>query len=442
VNSPGAPPPRPAPAATLAAGGALTLTGAIGSASLALAGLGALLTVVGVVVFGPVVARVASGAIGAPVRRLRGVTGALARDNAMRSPRRTAGTASALMVGVAVVTLFTVFAASLKSSINGAVQRSFAGDLAVTTGTFGGALSPQLATDLAALPEVRAAAGLGRGVARIAGQDESVTIADPVALSQVLDLDVTAGALGGLGTDGLAVSSGAATSHHWGVGSAVPVTFTDGTTTDLRVAAIYHEDDLPGPYVLPRAAWAPHAVQDLDATVYVALAGGVGLADGTAAVERAAAPYGNPEVLDRAGYVAEATSPINVVLGLVYVMLALAVVIALLGIANTLSLSILERTRELGVLRAIGATRARLRSMVRWESVIIALFGTVGGLGVGLFLGWALAAVALDAGSAFTAPFAQLVVVLVAGGVAGVLAAVRPARRAGRLDVLAAIAAE
>ena len=218
--------------------------------------------------------------VGASARRCAGCAvspGALARENAMRSPRRTAGTASALMVGVAVVTLFTVFAASLKSSINGAVQRSFAGDLAVTTGTFGGALSPQLATDLAALPEVRAAAGLGRGVARIAGQDESVTVADPVALSQVLDLDVTAGALGDLGTDGLAVSSGAASAHHWSVGSAVPVTFTDGTTTDLRVAAIYHEDDLPGPYVLPRAAWAPHAVQDLDATVYVALAGGVGL---------------------------------------------------------------------------------------------------------------------------------------------------------------------
>ncbi len=428
-------------AVVIAAGAALTLLGAVG-AELALAGLGALLTVVGVVVFGPVVARAASGIIGRPVRRLRGVTGALARDNAMRSPRRTAGTASALMVGVAVVTLFTVFAASLKSSINDAVERSFAGDLAVTTGTFSGALSPQLATDLAALPDVSAAAGLGRGVARVAGQDESVTVADPSALAQVLDLDVRDGALAGLDAGGLAVSTSAASSHHWTVGSEVPVTFTDGTTADLRVGAIYGDDDLPGPYVVPRAAWAPHAVQDLDATVYVALADGVSLADGTAAVEAVAARYGHPDVLDRAGFVAQSTGRINVVLGLVYVMLALAVVIALLGIANTLSLSILERTRELGLLRAVGATKARLRSMVRWESVIIALFGTAGGLGVGLFLGWALTAVALDTGAAFTAPVAQLAVVLIAGGVAGVLAAVRPARRAGRLDVLAAIATE
>jgi putative ABC transport system permease protein len=124
-------------------------------------------------------------------------------------------------------------------------------------------------------------------------------------------------------------------------------------------------------------------------------------------------------------------------------MLALAILIALMGIANTLSLSIHERTRELGLLRAVGAARSTLRSMVRWESVIIALFGAVGGLGVGLFLGWALVQYRADAvTSVFSAPVAQLVIVLIAGGVAGVLAGIRPARRAARLDVLAAIATD
>ncbi len=425
----------------LGVGAALTLFGAVGDAGLAVTGLGALLTIVGVVVFGPVVARVASGVIGAPVRRLRGVTGGLARDNAMRNPRRTAGTASALMVGVAVVTLFTVFAASLKSSLNGAVNRTFAGDLAVTTGGFGGgALSPRLATELAALPQVQAAAGLGRGVARVDGQDEAVTVADPAQLAQVLDLHVVDGALAGAG-NGLAVSASAAHAHHWTLGSAVPVTFTDGSSTSLPVSAIYEEDDIPGPYIVPRSVWAPHAVQDLDTTVYVALADGVGVSQGIGAVEAVTDAFGHPDVLDRAQFVARSTRAIDIILGLVYVMLALAVVIALLGIANTLSLSIFERTRELGLLRAVGASRARLRSMVRWESVIVALFGTIGGLGVGLFLGWALTAVAVDVRSAvFTAPVTQLFVVLTAGGVAGVLAAVRPARRAARLDVLAAIA--
>jgi putative ABC transport system permease protein len=323
------------------------------------------------------------------------------------------------------------------------VNRTFAGDIAVTTGGFGGgALSPRLATELASLPEVDAAAGLGRGVARIAGENEAVTVADPAPLARVLDLHVVDGALADVGS-GVAVSVSAARTHHWSLGSAVDVTFTDGTNASLPIGAIYDEDDIPGSYIVPRTVWAPHAVQDLDTTVYVALADGVGVDQGVAAVERVTDGFGHPDVLDRAEFVAQSTQAINIILGLVYVMLALAVVIALLGIANTLSLSIFERTRELGLLRAVGASRARLRSMVRWESVIIALFGTIGGLGVGLFLGWALTVVAVDVRDAvFTAPVVQLLVVLVAGGVAGVLAAVRPARRAARLDVLAAIASE
>ncbi|HKA04081.1 MAG TPA: ABC transporter permease, partial [Acidimicrobiales bacterium] len=170
---------------------------------------------------------------------------------------------------------------------------------------------------------------------------------------------------------------------------------------------------------------------------------GVGLEQGRTAVERVTAQYGQPDVLDRAQYASQVTSGINILLGLVYVMLALAILIALMGIANTLALSIHERTRELGLLRAVGAARGLLRSMVRWESVIIALFGAVGGLAVGLFLGWGLVQYRSDAvTSVFSAPVAQLVIVLVAGGVAGVLAGIRPARRAARLDVLAAIATD
>jgi putative ABC transport system permease protein len=378
------------------------------------------------------------------VRRLRGVSGSLAQQNAMRNPRRTAATASALMVGVAVVTLFTVFAASLRASVDDTVNRTFAGDLAITTGRFGGgALSPQLATTLADLPEVRAAAGLGQGVARIGGRDEGVTITDTRVATQVLDLGVTSGSLTDLGAASLAVSSDTATSRSWTVGSVVPVTFTDGTTTDLTVGAIYDEDNLVGGYLLPRPTWDPHAVQDLDTAVYVSFADGVTPQAGRAAVEAVTDTFGHPDVLDRAGYVDQTTSGINVLLGLVYVMLALAILIALMGIANTLSLSIHERTRELGLLRAVGATRGSLRAMVRWESVIIALFGAIGGLGVGLFLGWALVRYRADAVTqVFSAPVGQLVVVLVAGGVAGVLAGLRPARRAARLDVLAAIATE
>jgi len=160
-------------------------------------------------------------------------------------------------------------------------------------------------------------------------------------------------------------------------------------------------------------------------------------------VERAVARYGAPAVRDRAEFAASLSAGVDTMLAIVYVLLALAIVIALLGIANTLALSVHERTRELGLLRAVGQTRAQLRAMVRWESVIVALFGTVGGLGLGAFLGWALvrAASTEDIG-AFSAPVGRLLVVLAAGAVVGVLAGIRPARRAARLDVLAAIASE
>src|SRR5205823_5467557 len=160
---------------------------------------------------------------------------------------------------------------------------------------------------------------------------------------------------------------------------------------------------------------------------------------------------GAPTVQDRDEYIASVASGVNMVLGLIYVLLFLAILIAGMGIANTLSLSIYERTRELGVLRAVGQTRGQLRSMVRWESVIVSTFGALGGLGVGVFLGWALVTVAAAAGATegparnlgvFALPTAQLLVVLVVGALVGVLAAIRAARRAARMDVLAAVAAQ
>jgi putative ABC transport system permease protein len=426
------------------AGAAATIVGAAGGAGLGLAAVGAVVTIVGVVTCGPMVARTASRVIGAPIRRWRGISGALARDNAMRNPRRTAGTASALMVGVAVVTLFTVFAASLRASVDRAVTRTFAGDLAITTGAFGGgALSPDLVTALAPLPQVQAAAGLGRGAARIDSGAETVTVSDPAALAQVLDLQVQSGAVATLGPSQLAVSTSAADAHGWHIGSPVSVSFTDGQTVPFTVGAVYDESRLVGDYLLPQAAWTPHSVQDLDVAIFVSLRDGVAVPDGQAAVRQVTARFGSPDVLDRAEYITQATKGISMVLGLVYVMLALAILIALMGIANTLALSVHERTRELGLLRAVGAARARIRSMVRWESVIIALFGTIGGLAVGLFLGWALTTVAVSGpDGVFAAPPASLLVVLVAGGLAGLAAALRPARRAARLDVLAAIATE
>jgi putative ABC transport system permease protein len=435
----------------LTAIGVAVVLGAVlsgGDSVLAFAGLGALLTIGGVVVFGPVVARPASGVIGAPLRWLRGVTGSLARQNAMRNPRRTSGTAAALMVGVGVVTMFTIFAASIKAAIDNTVSQSFKGDLVVSTGGFGGGgISPQFASDLNQVPEVQSATGLGRGRALVGTGTENVTIADPSQLENLLDLDVEAGSVRTLDADEFAVSDRVADDEGWTRGSKVPVTFSDGTRSEFTVGAVYNARDIAGNYLLPRAAWAPHAVQDIDTTVLIGLKDGVALETGRQAVERTADAYGAPDVEDSDQYAASLGEFVDIMLGIVYVLLALAILIALMGIANTMSLSIYERIREMGLLRAVGETRRQLRSMIRWESVIIAVFGTIGGLGVGVFLGWALVEAA-SAGTgdmiapSFAAPVTLLAIVLVVGAIAGVLAGLRPARRAARLNVLEAIATE
>jgi putative ABC transport system permease protein len=416
----------------------------MGEGAVTVAAVGAVVTLVGMVVFGPVAARPAASLLGGPLARLGGMPGTLARDNAMRNPRRTAGTAAALMVGVGVVSLLTVFAGSFKASIQDSVGRSFAGDLAITTPDWGGgALDPGLAGTARGLPQIDQAVGLGQGAASIAGASRDLTVADPAQLGRVVDLDVEDGAVRALGDRGLAVSSGLAEDEGWRVGARVPVTFADGARARFTIAAVYGNDRVTGDVVMSRRAWAPHAVQNLDSAVFLTLAGGADLQAAKQAVEGATRGAGRPEIQTRQEYIDASAGGVNALLGVVYVMLLLAIVIAMMGIANTLSLSIHERTHELGLLRAVGATRRQLRAMIRGEALVIAVFGTVGGLALGLFLGWGLVRAASEEGTldVFSAPAAQLAIVLVAGAVVGVLASLRPARRAARLDVLRAIAA-
>ncbi|MFD8999411.1 ABC transporter permease [Streptomyces sp. NPDC059582] len=427
---------------------ALTLTGVLVSPSLWSAGLGAVLALVAFVVLGPVAAGTAVRLLGGPLDRLRGVTGALARRNALRSPRRTAATASALMIGVAVVALFTVFGASLKATMDRTVSRSFAGDVAVSTPSFGAGgsgLSPRLAAAVGALPEVDTAVGLGRGVAEVDGSGRALTVTDPNALARTFDLGSVQGSLRDLGIDGIAVTREEADERGLATGDTTRLTFTDGERRTFTVRAVYGRSELAGDYVITRAAWAPHRTQDSDTLLAVSFKDGVGTDDGKAAVQRVAARYGNPEVQTRAEYARSSAGGIDMMLTLVYALLALAVLIALLGIANTLTLAVHERTRELGLLRAVGQTRSQLRAMVRWESILVAAFGTAGGLGLGAFLGWVLVKAsdgASDSAFAFAIPPVRLAVVALVGLAAGALAGVRPARRAARLDVLRAIATE
>jgi putative ABC transport system permease protein len=398
--------------------------------------LGSALTFVGVVVLGPVLARLASAGLGAPVAALRGVTGKLARRNAMRNPRRTASASIALLIGVGVVALFTIFGASLQTSTVDNLRSALTGDLAVSSSRFGnGGMSPQLAADLARLPEVRAVAGVGGGSAVLDGTSVAVAVADPAMLPPVVHVE---GSVATLGDGQLAVTETVARQRSWHVGTVVPVRYANGAVDSLTVGAVYPTNPLLGDYLVPERTWRTHTAQYLHATVYVAVSGDLSRARD--AVTAVAARYGSPTVRDRDELFDATAQGIAQLLNVVYVLLALAVLIALMGIANTLSLAVHERTREIGLLRAVGATRRQVRGMLRWESVLTSLFGTLTGLGVGTFLGWVL--VRSSGTGGFTAPPVPLVVIAVGGALAGLLAGLLPARRAARLPLLTAIAVE
>lgn len=233
----------------VAAGVPAAAVGATDGPSVTLTVVGALGALAGVVVLGPVAAAFAVRTLGAPLPRLRGVSGTLARRNAARNPRRTAATASALMIGVAVVTLFTVFGASIKATLDDTVDSSFAGDLAVTAPSFGAGgsgVSPKLADALAQLPEVRQTVGLGRGVARVDGHGRTLDVTDPARLAGIVDLGRVDGALDALGADGLAVSRSEAAQHGWRLGQSVTLGFTDGANAPFTVRALYEGAGWPG----------------------------------------------------------------------------------------------------------------------------------------------------------------------------------------------------
>ena len=409
-------------------------------------GAGALLVFFGVSVLGRTVSLPLSRAVGAPLPRLRGVTGKLARQNAMRNPKRTAASASALMIGVGLVGFITILAASSTASVNSAISRGFAGDIVIDSGGgLTGGVDPALALQLGKLPQVQAATGLAIGFAEVNGKVEQVSGVDPVAGSKIFDVNPIQGSIAGLGRTGIAVYKDVATSQHLKLGSTVPVLFKDTGRQKLTVALIYGEaTGAPAPrYFMGNEAFNANFPVRYDSRVFAKKAPGVTTAAALAAVRAVATKYSGTTVMDQAAFKADQAKPIQQMLSLVYVLLALAILIALLGIGNTLALSIFERTRELGVMRAVGMTRHQLRAMIRWESVIIALQGTVLGLLIGVFFGWALVLAMRSQGiTEFSVPVLNLMIVVVLAALAGAVAAIWPSRRAAKLNILRAVVTE
>jgi putative ABC transport system permease protein len=456
---------RTAIGAVLVVGGGVLMAGpGLGwwDGPVARVGLGALGVLVGALLLAPVIAVPVTRALGAPVAALRGAPGRLARENATRNPRRTARMATALLVGVGVVTVFMVFGASATGYVDQSLARSVRADLVIQDEGFSGAgLAPDLGREIAAIDGVEHVAGLGWGTVTLdpadaapdgssatsgaAGDGDTsldVTVVDPAELAAVSDIGVRHGELATLAGDEIAVSSDELAERGWRLGDTVPFTFPDGAVEPVRVAVEFEHTDIVDGVLLPLPTWSRHVAQTTDAIVMIGLAPGADEAAVRAQVDAVAAAVGAPESMDHGEYVDMAAGEISQILGIVYVLLALSIVIALMGIANTLSLSVMERTRELGLLRAVGETRPQVRSMVRWEGVMVAVLGTALGMAIGLAVGWALvgATVGSELDGVFRAPVGGLVVVALVGAIAGVLAAWRPAGRAARMDVLRAIA--
>jgi putative ABC transport system permease protein len=424
---------------TTGAGAALLVTG-----SMALVGLGTLVALIGFVLLGPVVARRAAAVIGAPIAVVRGRAGFLARRNAMRNPRRTAATASALMIGVAVVAAFTVLGASVKASLAHTANTAVHADLVIAQGNSSTApgLDPAMVTALQQLPQLDAVVGAGIGSMRLDGRTVEPMVMNTTRLDAVTDMQVRRGSLATLPADGVAVQSDYARDHGWTIGTTLPVTFPDGSVSTMTVDALYGLKNLFGDLIVTTDGYVPHATQPTDVVILMTPAPGVTRDVAKAAAQQVSSTYYAPDVQTRSEYLDSVNAQIDQLLAFVYGLLAVAVIIAVIGIGNTISLSVHERTRELGLLRAIGQSRRRIRTMVRGEAIIVAVFGTVGGLLLGTAGGWAVVrAIGADQGiGRFALPLDQIAVVVALGALAGVLAARRPARRAAKLDVLAAIA--
>jgi putative ABC transport system permease protein len=405
-------------------------------------GVGTLLIFIGVALLAARFARPLAWVLGAPAARFGGAAGSLARDNARRNPQRTASTASALMIGLALVTLVAVIAAGITKSFRGAVDDLWISGYAITAQNNFDPIPIAAGNAAARTPGIQAIANVRGGDALIFRKVHQATAVNSGA-SQIFNIKWLDGGsnavIARLGANGAFVDDGFAKSHHLKIGSPVKLTAPTGQSVDLKVRGIFKPPTggSPfGPVTISDATW--DRIYDSPQNLYsfVRMRGGETDAN-KAALERQLKAFPDAKVQTKQQFIDNQISGLNAILNVLYVLLALSVIVSLFGIVNTLVLTVFERTRELGMLRAVGMTRRQVRRMIRAESVITALMGGVIGIVLGAVLGGLLAA-RIDF-IVFTLPWGQVIIFAVAAIVVGLLAAIFPARRAGKLNVLEAL---
>lgn len=405
-------------------------------------GVAAAVIVLGTVIGAPLVTRPVIRVVGWPFVLVAGAVGRLARENGLRNPRRTASTAAALMIGLALIAAISVVATSVKASVSDLVAKQLTADF-VLNGGGQAQFPPTVAQAVAELPGVASVATIGAVPVQLGDQTAFGISAEAQAIADNIKVTMKSGSLQALDAGQLVVSETTAKEKGWSVGSSVKATVGVLRDRNLTVGGIYEDNQiLGGNLVVPRSLYtkAIPVAQQGDFFVYVKAEPGADLAALRTALVDDVKPFIVVSVQDGAEFVSSQADQINTLLNLIYVLLALSVIIAVLGIINTLALSVFERTREIGLLRAVGLSRRQLSSTITIEAVSTAVFGallgTALGLGLGIALQHALAGQGLDT---LSIPWGTLVGVLLAAAVAGVFAALLPALRAVRLDVLRAI---
>nr|ALE71066.1 ABC transporter integral membrane protein [Streptomyces chattanoogensis] len=403
---------------------------------------GSMLTLIGVIILAPLLSRPLVSLAGLVTTRLFGIGGKLAKENALRNPRRTAATASALMIGLTLITGMTVVGHSAQRGMDKMAATGLTADYKIETSTFVG-LDPELSKKVAKVPGVEAMAAFrgtgissGGGFGYLRGTDLS-------QIDKVTQLTFKQGSLKAVRSGGIAISQSWAKQRGWGAGDVVKAEFNDKKKAKLKIAAVYADNETLGDAFADVSLVGPHASRAKDDELLVKAAGG-GSPELVKEIRHALGDSPLLKIQSQDDMRKENAKQIDTVLNMVYGLLGMAVIIAVVGVVNTLAMSVFERTREIGMLRAIGLARSGIKQMVRLESVVISLFGAVLGIGVGIFLAWAGGSLV---GSSFPTyemvlPWGRLGLFLLIALVVGVLAALWPARRAARLNMLEAIGAQ